>query len=388
MPSRRVATTILISSLVLGAVACGDGGSGGETSTTVQPATTVAAVTFDAATEAALETAFDTSFDGSEAPGAIVAVRKGDQTWISIRGVTDTTPSGTAPTVDEHSRIGSVTKTLTGTLILQLVDQGRLSLDDTIEAWFPELPDAAQITVRDLGSMSSGIDSYTADATTTSEYFANPQREWTSSELIAAAVALPRKFPPGEGFQYSNTNFLMLGEIIEKVTGMSIAEAMQIMIFDELGLEQTSWPNDNTLPDPHWQGYTDQTGPIVDATDWSPTFAGAAGQLVSDLGDLLVWTEALGTGSLLSAESQQARLEPNPASVSGVRSYNFAVGTDNGWLAHDGQIPGFNTQVAYLPSEDITIVVLTNADVTGASGIPAPTIFKALASTIAPANAP
>jgi D-alanyl-D-alanine carboxypeptidase len=125
----------------------------------------------------------------------------------------------------------------------------------------------------------------------------------------------------------------------------------------------------------------------VDATNWNPTFAGAAGQIVSDLHDALTWTRALGTGSLLEPATQQSRL-PNPASASGPRSYDFAIGTDNGWLMHSGELPGFNTQVAYLPGADITIVVLANADIANGKANPAPAVFSALASAIAPDHAP
>jgi len=112
--------------------------------------------------------------------------------------------------------------------------------------------------VRQLGDMSSGIDSYTTDDTVTSEYFANPRKAWAPEDRVAAATALPRRFPPGRGFPYSNTNFLMLGMIVEKVTGMPVGTAMQAMTFDRLGLDRTSYPGDTRMPSPYWHGYTDQ----------------------------------------------------------------------------------------------------------------------------------
>jgi D-alanyl-D-alanine carboxypeptidase len=113
--------------------------------------------------------------------------------------------TGGRPDLRDHTRIGSVTKTFTGTLILQLVDEGRLRLDDTIERWFPTLPDANRITIRQLGEMSSGIQSYTTDPTVVDRYLTHPETVWTTPELIASGTSLPRAFAPGQGFLYSNT---------------------------------------------------------------------------------------------------------------------------------------------------------------------------------------
>jgi D-alanyl-D-alanine carboxypeptidase len=114
-----------------------------------------------------------------------------------------------------------VTKTFTGTVILQLVDEGKLKLDESIARWFPTAPEASEITIRELGDMSSGINSYTADEAITARYFTHPQTIWKADELIDGGLALPRKFAPGKGFFYSDTNTLMLGKIAEAVTGKS-----------------------------------------------------------------------------------------------------------------------------------------------------------------------
>jgi D-alanyl-D-alanine carboxypeptidase len=344
----------------------------------------------DKATRAQLAQALDEAMTKVDAPGVIVGVRVGNQTWKATRGVSDTTTQ--APVKgDEHTRIGSVTKTFTGTLIMQLVDEGKLSLDDTIDQWFPDLPDGDQITVRMLGDMGSGINSYTANDATVAKYFADPQGAWTPEELIAAGVAAPRKFAPGDGFFYSNTNFVMLGMIIEQVTNQPYVQALQSRILDPLKLKATSFPDATALPTPSWHGYTDQNsenGQLVDATTWSPTFAAMAGQMQSNLTDVMTWAKAVGTGATLTKKGQAERLQGNPKSKSGVREYAFAIGKDNGWLAHDGDIPGFNSQLAYLPAGDVTIVVLTNSDAGAEGETPAPAIFSALASVVTPDNVP
>ena len=154
----------------------------------------------DAATRAALSTSLDQALSKVETPGVIAAVQVGKgKPWIAVRGVVDTTTNAKVTGL-EHTRIGSLTKTMTGTIILQLVDEKKLSLDDTIDKWFPEAPLGDQITIRDLGMMSSGIESYTNDQSLNAKYFADPSRPWAPEQLVAAGLALPRKFlVPGDG---------------------------------------------------------------------------------------------------------------------------------------------------------------------------------------------
>jgi D-alanyl-D-alanine carboxypeptidase len=351
---------------------------------------------FSPALQKKLDKALDASFATTVAPGAIVGVWVRGHGWTATRGTTRLGAKVT-PTLAEHTRIGSVTKTFTGTVILQLVDEGKLRLDESIQKWFPQAPEAANITIRELGNMSSGIDTYTADASIVSRYFADPTKTWKSSELIAAGLAQPRKFPPGEGFFYSDTNTLMLAKIAEAVTGKTIGALLHERLFAPLGLTGTSFPSTSQLPRPFWNGYTEQEAngsTMRNSTNWSPTLAGAAGQIVSTLPDLHRWAVALGTGSLISTAAQQQRLKPNPASAAGGRAYLFCLGRDHGWLTHTGDIPGFNTTVSYLPKAKAAVVVLTNTDAeaedaqAGEPALPAPVILSALAKVITPGNVP
>ncbi|MDW5598401.1 serine hydrolase domain-containing protein [Conexibacter stalactiti] len=336
-----------------------------------------------------LDRTLDAALAETWAPGVIAGVWVGDRGWTAARGTADRA-TGARATLTDHTRIGSVTKTFTGTLVLQLVDEGRVRLDDTIERWFPTLAGAGGITIRDLGTMASGIASYSLDPTIAGRYLARPQTVFTPAELIAAAAGLPRDFAPGHGFRYSNTNFVMLGQIVEQVTGRPLAEVMRTKLFAPLGMRHTSYVASTRLPRPSWHGYTLQgsDGEILDATAWSPTFAGAAGQITSTLGDLRRWTRAVGSGTLLKPATQRVRLQPNPASASGGRAYAFAIGKAKGWLMHSGELPGFNTQIAYLPARRLSIVVMTNADIATAAGNPAPAIFNALAQVVAPGTLP
>lgn len=346
---------------------------------------------FSPALQKKLGKTLDSAWSETVAPGAIVGVWVDGRGWTATRG---TTRKGArvAPTVADHTRIGSITKTFTGTVIMQLVAEGKLKLSETIDRWFPWVPNASQISVRELGEMSSGINTYTANPATLERYFGAPQTIWKPIELITSGVSQPPKFPPGQGFFYSNTNFLMLGQIAEKLTGKPIARLMRERIFEPLGMTETSYPYTTALPKPYWNGYTNQNfsgTKIHDATHWSPTFFSSAGQIVSTLGDLKVYARAIGTGSLIGKAAQRQRLQPNPASVAGGREYDFAIGRDHGWITHSGEVPGYNTQFGYLPKLKATVVVLTNTDMANPNGAaPAPTLLSALAKTIAPQNVP
>jgi D-alanyl-D-alanine carboxypeptidase len=344
---------------------------------------------FPAAVQKQLAEALDSSWGKTVAPGAIVAVSVGDRSWTATRG---TTRIGTRirPRLADHPRIGSLTKTFVGTLILQLSDEGKLKLSDPLARWFPWVPNASQITIRELGDMSSGLNTYTADQGFLDAYFADPLAAWTPIEVIKDGVSLPPKFAPGQGFFYSNTNFLLLAKIAEKVTGEPIGRLLRVRIFDPLGMTHTSYPYTTALPAPFWNGYTNQdasgTGTrILDATHWNPTPFGAAGQIVSNLHDMRIWAQAVGTGALLSKAAFRAHLTPNPFAVKGVKKYEFGIGQDNGWITHAGTVPGFNSDFGYLPKLKASIVVLTNTDIEAEPhSAPSVSIMSALSAVVAP----
>lgn len=320
-------------------------------------------------------------------PGVIAGVwEKGKGSWRTVWGVASTT-TDRPPVFRDVTRIGSITKTFTTTMILLLVKKHELSLDDTIGRWFPGIPDCNKITIRMLGNMSSGIGNYTDDPTWQKNMLANPQRVWTTQALVRIGLGMPRKFSPGHGFYYSNTNTVMLELIIQDITHEPFARELKKMILQPLGLTCTGYPTTDRLPTPHWQGYTslDASNTRVDATNWNPSWAAAAGQMTSTLKDLHRWSVALGTGALLTPALQKERLQPNPGvKPANGHAYDFGVAFDNGWIYHNGSLPGFNTVAAYLPADRTSIVVMANTD----SESPADKIFKALAVVVASNRAP
>ncbi len=162
-----------------------------------------------------------------------------------------------SPQLGDHVRIGSNTKTMTGTVILELVDEGSLNLDDPVATYRPEVPNGDQITIAQLLEMRSGLYHYTESPELNQALDETPTCVWSPDELLAIAFPQPPSFAPGAAYQYSNTNYIPLGLIIEQFTGDSAENALRQRIFDPLGLTQTLLPalNSNAIPDPYPQGY-------------------------------------------------------------------------------------------------------------------------------------
>ncbi|AKS34266.1 serine hydrolase domain-containing protein [Mycolicibacterium goodii] len=302
------------------------------------------------------------------APGAIVSLSiPGEIDYVKAFGVGDTS-IGIPMLVDDHHRIGSVTKTFTGTAILQLVEQGRIRLSDPISRYVEGVPSGDEITLDMLGRMRSGLANYTE----TGNFVERLYRESpmgpaafavTPRELVDSAFAQPLNFAPGSRYEYSNTNTVLLGMVVEKVTGIPLGQYLQDNIFGPLGLNQTSYPVDGWLPGPYSHGYNKAPDDaIVDTALWNPSWADAAGKIVSNIYDMRTWARALGSGTLLRPETQAARIG-NGSSVVPRVGYSFAIFNVEGWRGHNGDIPGYATVAVYLPERDATLVVFVNSDV-------------------------
>ena len=345
--------------------------------------------TLPAAQSAPLDAAAAAAFAATGAPGAVVAVRSPRGTWISAYGVADLATKEPL-TSDVHHRIGSVTKTFTTTMIMQLVAQKKLSLDDPISEYVPNVPNGSDITILELANMTSGIANYTDDLEFMKLYLTDYSIIWTVDQRLATAFAMPRTSAPGAEFHYSNTNTVLLGEVIEKVTGHPLAEELQRRIFDPLRLADTSYPLASAvLPEPHAHGYTNlgivdgavsPFAPTRDSTAWNVSQAGASGEIVSRVEDLLVYGRALGTGqNLLPRDAQITRLSSFPAPG----GYGIGLSCLQGWVGHNGQVPGYNTSLSYDTRTDTTVVVEVNGDRPTASGMtPADAIFSAVATAL------
>lgn len=320
-------------------------------------------------------------------PGAIVGVwQKGKAPYVRAFGVRDTA-TGRPMARNLYMRIGSETKTFTITALLQLVGEGKISLDDPIGKYVPGTVNA-DATLRQLASMTSGIPSYTETQPFFADLTADPQRSFTPQELLGYIAGEPATFPPGQGFHYSNSNTVLLGLVVEQVSGQSLPAYIEQHILQPLGLKHTSFPTGAAFPSPHAHGYTNQTadGKRADATDWNPSWGWAAGTMISTARDLHVWARHLATGrDLLPAAVQRLRLQSvTPTDPKVAQVYGIGMFSVEGWIGHNGSLPGYQTLAVHRPGSDATVVVLANTDITRDDEATSTRLGKAITSVITP----
>jgi D-alanyl-D-alanine carboxypeptidase len=328
-------------------------------------------------------------------PGLIVSVqtpRRGN--WESALGVSDTTTRAPMD-VHDHMRVGSITKSLTATVILQLAQEGRLGLDDPLAPYFPGV-DTNGALIRQALQMTSGI----ADYTTVSFLNAladHSNKVWSPEELVATVAGEPPMFPAGSSWYYSNTNFVMLGIIAERVTGQPLGQLVVDRIFTPLGMTGCSMPaaTDTAIPAPSSRGYQFGTDwgraasppaplpSLVDVTDVNPSWAAGAGAAICTAADMTVWATALATGELLDPAMQAQRLTWYPTSDPHAK-YGLGVVDINGLVGHNGEISGFMSQATRREADGTTIVVLTNLTTAPDTAEPA-TVLSELISRAIPA---
>jgi D-alanyl-D-alanine carboxypeptidase len=299
-------------------------------------------------------------------PGLIAYIIKdGEKEVLIKRGVSNL---ATNEPVDEKNffRIASITKSFTTEAVLILADKQLIDLNKTISFYLPEynIPGSDKITVRMLGNMTSGLVSFTADTTFYKQLY-NLRGEWVfcAPELIYYASKYPLKFTPGSKYEYCNTNTVILGEIIKKVTSKSVSQVLTEEIFLPLGMKNTSWPSSRYLPAPYSHGYSANVGSLIDVTNWNPSFADAAGILIANFEDLKIWTKEINQMKLLSTSSKAERrgwIDEDPNNNSGQNYYGFGLMRFRDWIGHSGVIEGYNSQVYYNTVKDVMIIVNTN----------------------------
>ncbi|MGW7052560.1 serine hydrolase domain-containing protein [Streptomyces sp. NPDC054887] len=340
-------------------------------------------------------------------PGAVVSVSTPEWgTWTTTIGTGDLATARPISTAD-HMRVGSITKTFTATVILQLVDEDRLSLDDPVAAYRPDVPNGKNITVRHLLQMTSGLYNYSEDLGFNQRLDRKPQARWTPGELLDVAFSHRPYFKPGKGWHYSNTNYVLLGLIAEQLTRQPLGRLLQERVFGPVGMHRTAFANGSSIPGPYARGYqfignvASLTAPVLtgkkaawanwsagdplDVTHVDASWAYAAGAAASTVDDLRRWAPALATGALLSPEVQRERLNFVPTSdVPGRPTYGLGIAKIDGFLGHDGQIPGYNSFVGHDPERGATIVVLVNLNQSPDGSAPADELTKFLIAELFP----
>jgi D-alanyl-D-alanine carboxypeptidase len=247
--------------------------------------------------------------------------------------------------------------------LLQLVDEAKLKLDDPISKYIPGVPAGDQITLRDLAQMQSGLLTFDDVAEFANSYLTDPHQSFTPAQLLGYALDKPLQFPPGSQYQYSNTNTVLLGLVVEKQSGQSLPDYIRDHILAPLKMTHTSFPTTAAFPDPHPQGYTAPQGMELSATDWNPSWAWGAGNMISTLEDMRIWARALATGALLTPETQRQRLDTTvPMNPQRSAFYGLGIFSAGGWIGHSGSMFGYQTVALYLPQTQTTLVFFINTN--------------------------
>jgi D-alanyl-D-alanine carboxypeptidase len=309
------------------------------------------------------------------APGAAAAVRLPDGAlWIGTTGVR-VVGRGAKP-VTQHTPfvIGSLTKTFIAALVLRLQEEGRLLLDDPISNWLPRYPGAKRITLRMLLSHRSGIFDYFSHPRYESRVFKRPRHHWKPGEILA--LRGPRYCSPGSCFHYSNTNYVLLGLIVKKVTGVSAARGIRERFLFPLGLRSTFFQGQERIGKLPAEGYLARRGGYRHFADGSPirpntsaaTVANAAGAMVASVRDVSDWQDALLSGTVLQSASLAEMLAFHKRSGYGL-GMRFARLDGVLGIGHGGSLRGFVALMYRLHRQDIDVVILTNLGRTNIQGL-------------------
>ncbi|WP_327257598.1 serine hydrolase domain-containing protein [Streptomyces sp. NBC_01244] len=331
-----------------------------------------------------LDDAIRKVMDEAKVPGVQVALSApGKGAYVRAFGVADKATG--APMTDRlNMRIGSETKTFTVTAMLKLVDEGKIGLDDPIGKYVDGVPNGDRITLRELAGMRSGLFNYSADEDFFKALTSDPQRPFTPQELLGYSFKHPVLFEPNAKFDYCNTNLILIGLVVEKISGQTLADYITEEVIEPAGLKNTLFPTGAEFPTPHAQGYTDQTasGKTEDAADWDPSWGWAAGAMISDLTDLRQWAKVLATGELLTPATQAERLDVVPA-LPGT-GYGLGIFNVQGWIGHNGSLPGYQSLTVYDPQSKATLVVLLNTDISAEGEEPSTLFGQAITKIVTP----
>lgn len=400
-------------SKVLGAavaVAVLVGGCSSDTNPDTGSDSSVGASAIESIDDATLQSTVEAAAKDLMLPGVVVLLRtpKGEQT---VTYGTTELHGGPAVSLDDHVRVGSNTKTWTGTAILQQVQEGKIALSDPVSKYRPDVPGGDGITIEQLLNMRSGLFNYSETLELNQAMDQEPQKAWTPDQLLALAYAHPPYFPPGQGYHYTNTNFILLGLIAEKIDGKPLAQVFQDRLFGPLGLKTTVFPDTNAIPTPYSRGYMygdnvlTMTDPAIpaemqaaakagtlapnDVTDGNPSWAWSAGSGISTTHELATWVEALADGKVLDADMQAKRMasfQPTDPSKPGGPEYGLAVAKMGPLYGHTGELPGYNSFMGSDPDSGVTLVVWANLAPAADGQDPASSIAKTLVDRMFPTS--
>lgn len=302
----------------------------------------------------------------ADAPGvAVIVLDDGEVAYTSGEGLADI-ETKRAITPQTVFRLGSITKQFTAAIILQLADEGKLSLTDPVSKFLPDFPGpGADATIAQLLNHTSGIKSYTSiPGWMASE--GKTARPFSTQELIAEFKDHPADFAPGTEHRYNNSGYVLLGAVIESVTGKPWHVAVDQRIAKPLGLTTIRYGEHEAHEPAMAVGYTERDGKVVPAQKVHMSVPHAAGALIGSVEDLAKWSEALHKGKVVSAERYRQMIAPTTLPDGKVENYGFGLAQDTlrgrDLIRHGGGIFGFSTAAAYVPKDDLFVAVFANSD--------------------------
>jgi len=348
-----------------------------------------------------LQAVLDRFYDGGDFPGASAAVSlPGGEVVAVVAGQADTvrdipmSPGG-------RMLQGSVGKTYFAALAMTLVGEGRLDLDEKVSSylgdqdWFARIPNAQDITVRQIMTHTSGVMRYEFKEAFTADLTASPDRHWEPEDLVAYVLDEEASFPAGEGWEYSDTNFILLGMIMEEITGETCYDLIQERFLGPLGLNETVPSSSRTIPG-LIQGYAGPANPFGGTDEVrlpdgrfviNPQFEWAGGGFASTPSDLARWARALYTGQAFDSSLLDRMLDGVPARLGPGSRYGLGVilndtpaGPSRG---HSGFFPGYLTEMAYFPDLDVAVALQVNTSVGRALGRSPASVLLELAQAAA-----
>ena len=297
----------------------------------------------------------------ADAPGGAVLVARGDKVLFRSAIGKGDVDANVPLRPDSVFRIGSVTKQFAAAGLLKLVEAGKVKLDDPVAKHLPGFPGGGSITILHLLNHTSGVANYTAIA----NYMGEPvRRDLTTAQMIDVFKQEKPDFAPGQGWNYSNSGYVLVGAVIEAVSGLPWHDYLQRALFKPLGMKNTGYAHDPVRVAKQVRGYSYQEGRLVPARPISMTQPHAAGSLLSNVNDLLKWNRALHEGRVLKSATYARMISPTGKAAGPGYGFGLFAGTVRNvpTLWHGGGIFGFISSLHYLPGPDISIVVLENDD--------------------------
>ena len=417
----RVRRMVALGGALLVLAGCTAGGGTGESSSGPSPAaangSASAAAPADPALAAEVMDVVDTFKEQNHLRAVLVKVTRGDDTIVEQ--AVGESMTGVPATTDMYFRNGAVAISYMSTLLLILVDEGKVKLEDRVSTVLPDLPHADQVTFGQLAQMTSGYVDFEATPELTAQQYADPFRQWTPQELLALAVDQPLWYPPGTNWNYAHTNDVILGQALEKITGQPLDRALQEKVLGPLGLDNTSG-NAGTpaIPEPVLHAFSSERRQTLgvpastpfyeESTFWNPSWTLAQGAIqTTNLDDLATTGRLIGSGKLLTPESYakfattdlrgKTTAVPNcPDCFPQSEGYSYGLGivTSGDWLLQNPLFAGESAVFAYLPERDVVVAVAVTYEpaafdaTTGNYTNQADQLWREIAATVVPDNPP